>query len=77
MTCGLLVTTGAYPVPAQTEMIEDLYPIVPVNGLDLARELRGMARDDQGGDLEGCIAHILRVREIAVTNRRPEEILLE
>ncbi|MFB7863550.1 restriction endonuclease [Streptomyces sp. NPDC056069] len=74
---GVYVTTGAYSVPAQTEMVEDQYPIVLVNGLDLTRELRGMARDDHGGDLEACIEHILRVRETAVTNRRPEEILLE
>ncbi|MFJ8906827.1 restriction endonuclease [Streptomyces sp. NPDC102351] len=73
---GVYVTTGAYSVPAQTEMVEDQYPIVLVNGLDLARELRSMARDDHDGDLEGCIEHILRVRETAVTNRRPEEILL-
>ncbi|CAL9541925.1 hypothetical protein SUDANB120_04263 [Streptomyces sp. enrichment culture] len=74
---GVYVTTGAYSVPAQTEMVEDQYPIVLVNGLDLARELRGMARDDHGGDLEACIEDILRVRETAITNRRPEEILLE
>ncbi|MFJ7128276.1 restriction endonuclease [Streptomyces sp. NPDC098101] len=70
-------TTGAYSVPAQTEMVEDQYPIVLINGMDLARELRSMAGDNHGGDLEACIEHILTVRETAVTNRRPEEILLE
>ncbi|GGR40960.1 restriction endonuclease [Streptomyces netropsis] len=74
---GVYVTTGSYSVPAQTEMVEDQYPIVLINGKDLARELRSMARDDHGGDLEACIEHILTVRETAVTNRRPEEILLE
>ncbi|MFI8238536.1 restriction endonuclease [Streptomyces sp. NPDC085866] len=74
---GVYVTTGAYSVPAQIEMVEDQYPIVLINGLDLARELRRMARDDHGGDLEACIEHILTARETAVTNRRPEEILLE
>ncbi|MFJ4484206.1 restriction endonuclease [Streptomyces longwoodensis] len=74
---GVYVTTGAYSVPAQTEMVEDQYPIVLINGLDLARELRNMARDDHGGDLDACMKHILTVRETAVTNRRPEEILLE
>ncbi|QUW93718.1 hypothetical protein KE639_04969 [Streptomyces sp. V17-9] len=74
---GVYVTTGAYSVPAQTEMVEDQYPIVLINGMELARELRGMARDDHGGDLEACIEHILTVRVTAVTNRRPEEILLE
>ncbi|MBA5224535.1 restriction endonuclease, partial [Streptomyces griseoaurantiacus] len=74
---GVYVTTGAYSVPAQTEMVEDQYPIVLINGLQLARELRGMARDDHGGNLEDCLDHILTQRETAVTNRRPEEILLE
>ncbi|MGW5020899.1 restriction endonuclease [Streptomyces cacaoi] len=73
---GVYVTTGAYSVPAQTEMVEDQYPIVLVNGLDLARELRTLARDDHGGDLEACIEYLLKGRENAVTNRRPEEILL-
>ncbi|MFF0642092.1 restriction endonuclease [Streptomyces tendae] len=74
---GVYVTTGAYSVPAQTEMVEDQYPIVLINGMDLARELRTIARDDHGGDLEACLEHILTGRETAVTNRRPEEILLE
>ncbi len=74
---GVYVTTGAYSVPAQTEMVEDQYPIVLINGLDLTQELRSMARDDHGGDLKACIEHILSGRETAVTNRRPEEILLE
>ncbi|MCX4408020.1 MULTISPECIES: restriction endonuclease [unclassified Streptomyces] len=74
---GVYVTTGSYSVPAQTEMVEDQYPIVLVNGLDLVHELRSMARDDHGGDLTACIEHILGGRETAVTNRRPEEILLE
>ncbi|MFF3559962.1 restriction endonuclease [Streptomyces sp. NPDC002574] len=74
---GVYVTTGAYSVAAQTEMVEDQYPIVLINGLDLVQALRSMARDDHGGDLTACIEHILSGRETAVTNRRPEEILLE
>ncbi|MEU2302052.1 restriction endonuclease [Streptomyces antibioticus] len=74
---GVYVTTGAYSVPAQTEMVEDQYPIVLINGLDLVHELRSMARDDHGGDLTACIEHILSGRNTAITNRRPEEILLE
>lgn len=74
---GVYVTTGAYSVPAQTEMVEDQYPIVLINGSALVHELRGMARDDHGGDLEACVEHILTGRETAITNRRPEEILLE
>jgi hypothetical protein len=36
-----------------------------------------MARDDHGGDLSACIDHVLNGQETAVTNRRPEEILLQ
>ncbi|WP_254710701.1 restriction endonuclease [Streptomyces lunaelactis] len=74
---GVYVTTGAYSVAAQMEMVEDQYPIVLINGLDLVHELRSTARDDHGGDLTACIDHILGGRETAITNRRPEEILLE
>ncbi|GGS31320.1 hypothetical protein GCM10010285_07280 [Streptomyces pseudogriseolus] len=74
---GVYVTTGSYSVPAQTEMVEDQYPIVLINGLDLVHELTSMARDDHGGNLIACIEHILSARETAITNRRPEEILLE
>jgi hypothetical protein len=74
---GVYVTTGAYSEPAQAEMVEDQYPIVLINGLELLRELRKIARDDHGGDLTACIEHILSQQETTVTNRRPEEILLE
>lgn len=35
-----------------------------------------MTRDDRGGGLEACIEHIVTGREVAVTSRRPEVILL-
>ncbi|MCX4859944.1 restriction endonuclease [Streptomyces canus] len=74
---GAYVTTGAFSEPAQLEMVEDQYPIVLVNGLDLARELRSMARDDHGNDLAACLDHILYAQGVPITSRRPEEILLE
>ncbi|WP_329457131.1 restriction endonuclease [Streptomyces sp. NBC_01497] len=74
---GVYVTTGAYSESAQTEMVEDQYPIILLNGMSLVAELRSMARDDHGGDLAACIEHVLAGREIAITNRRPEEILLQ
>ncbi|TDT35150.1 restriction endonuclease [Streptomyces sp. BK208] len=74
---GVYVTTGAYSESAQTEMVEDQYPIILLNGTSLVAELRSMARDDHGGDLAACIEHVLAGREVAITNRRPEEILLQ
>ncbi|MFJ2947712.1 restriction endonuclease [Streptomyces sp. NPDC087226] len=74
---GVYVTTGAYSESAQTEMVEDQYPIILLNGTSLVAELRSMGRDDHGGDLAACIEHVLAGREVAITNRRPEEILLQ
>ncbi|KUJ33855.1 restriction endonuclease [Streptomyces sp. NRRL F-5122] len=74
---GVYVTTGAYSEPAQTEMVEDQYPIILINGMSLVAELRSMARDDHGGDLAACIERVLSSRASVVTNRRPEEILLQ
>lgn len=74
---GVYVTTGAFSQPAQLEMVEDQYPIVLINGLDLARELRSMARDDHGNDLAACLNHIVYAQGVPITSRRPEEILLE
>ncbi|MBD0843490.1 restriction endonuclease, partial [Streptomyces sp. TRM68416] len=74
---GIYVTTGAFSEPAQLEMVEDQYPIVLVNGMDLARELRSMARDDHGNDLAACLNHLLYDQRVPITSRRPEEILLE
>ncbi|MEU7748644.1 restriction endonuclease [Nonomuraea sp. NPDC049158] len=73
---GVYVTTGSYSEPAQVEMVEDQYPIALINGMDLIRELRAIARDDHGGDLFACLDHIL-TGTATTTNRRPEEILLE
>ncbi|MFB4294557.1 restriction endonuclease [Nonomuraea sp. ATR24] len=74
---GVYVTTGSYSEAAQMEMVEDQYPIVLINGMDLIKELRAMARDDHGGDLGECLDHILSSTVTTITNRRPEEILLK
>jgi len=74
---GVYVTTGAFSEPAQLEMIEDQYPIVLVNGMHLARELRSMARDAHGGDLGICLDHILYAQGVPITSRHPEEVLLQ
>ncbi|WAL72648.1 restriction endonuclease [Kitasatospora sp. YST-16] len=73
---GVYVTTGAYSEAAQLEMVEDQYPIVLINGQDLVKELREIAREDHGGDLLACVDHLLNNRTIEVLNRRPEETLL-
>lgn len=73
---GAYVTTGSYSEPAQIEMVEDQYPVVLINGADLVKELRAIAIEDHGGDLMTCVEHLLSRPSLAVTSRRPEEILL-
>ncbi|MEU8625930.1 restriction endonuclease [Streptomyces sp. NPDC048669] len=73
---GVYVTTGSYSEAAQLEMIEDQYPILLVNGRDLVREIRAIARDDHGGDLIACVEHLVDHRAIPIAHRKPEEILL-
>jgi hypothetical protein len=74
---GVYVTTGVFSEAAQTEIFEDQYPIVLVNGKDLVRQLQEIARDDHGGNLQACLDHLVNAAETDVTNRRPEEILLQ
>lgn len=74
---GVYVTTGAYSDAAQLEIVEDQYPIVLVNGLDLVKVLREIAWEDHGGDLAACVEHLLETRPLEILNRRPEEIMLD
>jgi hypothetical protein len=74
---GVYVTTGAYSEPAQLEIVEDRYPIVLINGLDLVKELRQIAWEDHGGKLASCVDRLVEGRSFEVLNRRPEEILLD
>lgn len=73
---GVFVTTGSFSEHAHLEMVEDQYPIVLINGLELVKILRGIASEDHGGDLLSCIDRLVSDRSSTVTNRRPEEILL-
>lgn len=73
---GVYVTTGSFSEAAQSEMVEDQYPIVLVNGSALVHELRAIASEDHGGDLTACVEDILMRHSTEITNRRPEEILL-
>ncbi|PKQ21217.1 MAG: restriction endonuclease [Actinobacteria bacterium HGW-Actinobacteria-6] len=73
---GAYVTTGTYSRAAQLEMIEDDYPIVLVHGLRLAREVRLMAYESYGGNVEDVIRHSITSHGALVAHRRPEEVLL-
>lgn len=72
---GTYVTTGTYSRGAQLEMIEDDYPVVLVHGLRLAREVRMMAYQDFGGDVDNLIRATVEQHPQLVAHRRPEEVL--
>ncbi len=72
---GVYVTTSDYSRNAQEEMVEDQYPIVLIDGRRLAEEVRRMAMDSHGGDLEAFLSDLASGYEEAVTSRRPEEVL--
>jgi hypothetical protein len=72
---GVYVTTGVYSAPAQTEMIDDQYPIMLIDGRVLAEIVWRLAMESHGGDVKSFLAHTVSAYEDAVTVRRPEEIL--
>ena len=73
---GVYVTTGAFSDAAQLEIVEDRYPIVLINGLMLAQQVRQLANESHRGDLGDCIAALAAGSGTEVVHRRPEEILL-
>ena len=73
---GAYVTTGTFSRPAQLEMIEDDYPVVLVNGLRLSAEVRMMAYENHGGDVDRLLDETIAAHPQLVAHRRPEEILL-
>jgi len=73
---GAYVTTGVFSEPAQQEMVLDEYPMVLVGGLRLSQEVRLMAYEDYGGNVDGLLEDVLSNHVADVTHRRPEEILL-
>jgi hypothetical protein len=73
---GVYVTTGVYSNKAQEEIIDDQYPILLIDGRHLAEEVRRMAFDSHGGDVDALLAGIEHDYRDAVSARRPEEVLL-
>ncbi|MBO2461445.1 restriction endonuclease [Actinomadura violacea] len=73
---GVFVTTGVFSESAQAEIVEDRYPIILVNGLLLAEQLRHMANESHAGDLVECMTKLVSSSPAEVMHRRPEEILL-
>ncbi|MEU8631432.1 restriction endonuclease [Amycolatopsis sp. NPDC048633] len=73
---GVYVTTAVYSLKAQEEIVEDQYPILLIDGRRLAEEVRKMAFDSHGGDVDALLRDIEHGYKNAVSARRPEEVLL-
>lgn len=73
---GVFVTTGTFSRQAQVEVIDDQYPLVLVHGKTVAEQVFRMAAADHDGDVDALLASIMSEFDGAVTNRRPDEILL-
>lgn len=73
---GVFVTTGTFSRQAQIEVIDDQYPLVLVDGKTLAEQVLRMAAADHDGDLAALLDSVTTDYGVAITYRRPDEILL-
>jgi hypothetical protein len=73
---GVFVTTGTFSRQAQIEVIDDQYPLVLVDGKTLAEQVLRMAAADHDGDLDALLNSVTTDYGVAITYRRPDEILL-
>ncbi|MER7006708.1 restriction endonuclease [Dactylosporangium sp. NPDC000555] len=73
---GVFVTTGVFSRQAQIEVIDDQYPLVLIDGKALADQVLRMAAADHNGDLNALLNSVTGDYNIAITYRRPDEILL-
>lgn len=74
---GAYVTTSYFSEPVQLEVIEDEYPIMLVNGLQVARAVLAMARDAGCVDVLKFLKDFDAAVSAAIHLKRPEEILRE
>lgn len=72
---GVYVTTGTFSQQAQVEMVDDEYPVVLVPGGTLAEVVHQIAEESYNGDLDALLTAALTEYPMAVTRRRPTEIL--
>jgi hypothetical protein len=73
---GVFVTTGHFSRQAQVEVIDDQYPLVLIGGKTLADEVARMAAASFVGDISLLLSSFVAGYGDAITQRRPEEILL-
>ena len=74
---GAYVTTSFFTDRSQIEITEDQYPLMTVNGKQLAEEALRQQRQSNHETLRDFLEFADREYDLSIRNGRPEEILLE
>ena len=74
---GAYVTTSFFTDRSQIEMVEDQYPLITVNGKELATEILRQQLAEGFSTLKEFLVSVESEYGERISNRRPEDILLE
>ena len=72
---GVYVTTSYFSRPVQLEILEDKYPLLLINGKQLAKEVNEIVHDQGYKNVEEYLKKIDVEYDGDVQNKDPEEIL--
>ena len=74
---GVYVTTSYFSEAVQREVLEDNYPILLINGVQIATEVETLMFDAGISSIQDFLDSIDVTYEDQIMNRRPEELLYE
>ena len=74
---GAYVTTSFFSEALQKEILEDQYPLLKVDGLTLAREVLRLVESSGKSSLEKYLDDLDSEFKRAVSDRTPEDILID
>jgi hypothetical protein len=74
---GAYVTTSFFTDRSQIEIVEDQYPLIMVNGLEVALETERLMQESGFSTVEAFLEELEKDYPKAILSRRPEEILLD
>jgi len=72
---GAYVTTGTFSDSSQIEMLEDQFPLLTVNGYELARETLILQEESGASSIVEFLENLDKSYSEMLHNRRPEDIL--
>ena len=74
---GAYVTTSFFSEPLQREIMEDQYPLLMINGLELAREVLILLERSGLANLADYLRQLDAEYLLRISARAPEEILAD